>query len=436
MQQLRSLVHDCLAKHMYDSAIFFADKLVSMSGQAPAEVYTLAQGFYCRGQHRRCLHLLRSTQLIDKDVRIRYLASRCMLACGELEECLELLGGEAASNPSELSLGALPPAVPGTINYLSVTCLMRGRVFDAQENLAKATAWYRHALQTDPFNYEAYEALVGLRRLAPGEEAQLLAGLDIPPGQEWLRLLYQSATRTGGAETEAALATLEAPATAPAAPPRRETMETPTLARAAPPPGPETDGRVRGWGLAEDADVAAARAEWLCRRGRFAESWALTQSALARDPYALQCLPWHCAAGVRLRKKQDLFLLAHRVMEAHEQSGTAWYAVGCYYLATEPRGAEAATRAFARATRADRGCSPAWLGLAAALTASGEAEAALQAYRSASRLFPGLHEPLLGMARAYASMNVMPLAEQVLSQVITEWFFLRGGVVVRYWLAG
>lgn len=42
-QRMRSLVHDCLAKHMYESAIFYADKLVTMSNGAAADVYTLAE---------------------------------------------------------------------------------------------------------------------------------------------------------------------------------------------------------------------------------------------------------------------------------------------------------------------------------------------------------------------------------------------------------
>lgn len=41
--RLRSLVQDCLAKHMYDSAAFFADKLVTLSQRAPADIYLLAQ---------------------------------------------------------------------------------------------------------------------------------------------------------------------------------------------------------------------------------------------------------------------------------------------------------------------------------------------------------------------------------------------------------
>ncbi len=41
--RLRSLVHDCLAKHMYEAAAFFADKLVTLSRGAPQDVYILAQ---------------------------------------------------------------------------------------------------------------------------------------------------------------------------------------------------------------------------------------------------------------------------------------------------------------------------------------------------------------------------------------------------------
>lgn len=58
------------------------------------------------------------------------------------------------------------------------------------------------------------------------------------------------------------------------------------------------------------ADPAHARPQ-LCS-GRYAEAWELTQAALERDPLATQCLPAHCAAGVALRRKEDLFLFAHR----------------------------------------------------------------------------------------------------------------------------
>lgn len=76
VQQLRQLVHDCLAKHQYASATFFADKVVTLSNYAPTEVYTLAQAFFLSGQFRRCLMLLKNTGFVEKDLRFRYLAAK------------------------------------------------------------------------------------------------------------------------------------------------------------------------------------------------------------------------------------------------------------------------------------------------------------------------------------------------------------------------
>lgn len=41
--RLRELVHDCLSKHLERSAVFYADKLVTLSGSNPGDVYLLAQ---------------------------------------------------------------------------------------------------------------------------------------------------------------------------------------------------------------------------------------------------------------------------------------------------------------------------------------------------------------------------------------------------------
>lgn len=41
--RLRLLVQDCIDKHLYASAVFYADKLVTLSGSAPSDVYLMAQ---------------------------------------------------------------------------------------------------------------------------------------------------------------------------------------------------------------------------------------------------------------------------------------------------------------------------------------------------------------------------------------------------------
>jgi hypothetical protein len=42
-ERLRRLVPDCVSKHLYKSAVFFAGKLCTMSDNQPSDVYLLAQ---------------------------------------------------------------------------------------------------------------------------------------------------------------------------------------------------------------------------------------------------------------------------------------------------------------------------------------------------------------------------------------------------------
>lgn len=42
-ERLRALVQDCIAKHLYKGAVFFADKLLTLSDNSPSDLYLLAQ---------------------------------------------------------------------------------------------------------------------------------------------------------------------------------------------------------------------------------------------------------------------------------------------------------------------------------------------------------------------------------------------------------
>eukprot|EP00887_Chlorella_sp_A99_P002438 scaffold10.g2438.t1 len=447
---LRSVVHDCLAKHMYDAAAFFADKLLTFTAGAPAEA------FYCNRQFRRCLQLLRASELVEKDMRFRYLAARCLAECREWEECLGLLGGLEAEGPEQLGL-AMPRAAPGTISYLSAVCLLRGR---------------------------AFQLLVGNHKLSGGEELALVASLDIPPTHAWLRALYTAKKYEQAAAIDRALEELEnlppnsqqqqqqqqqaavtppADGALPAAtpPPGRQLPATPAARQAAqqrqqqqvaPGSGPEPmsmtpapsgsaemDGAAAaaagggggaarlpgGWGLGDNLDVIACRADWLYQRGAYAECYALTSAALEHDPYAAECLPAHLAAALELRKKNELFVRGHRLVEEYPEKAVSWFA---------------ARRTFGKATALDRAFAPAWVAFGHAFAAQDESDQArggvlavvcggaessgegwwwweaMAAYRTAARLFPGLHAPLLGMGMEYLRMNNLGLAETCFAQ--------------------
>jgi anaphase-promoting complex subunit 6 len=115
---LRSLAQDCIAKHLYTSAVFYADKLVVLSGGAPADVYLLAQAMYVARQPLRALALLKAPpaparrhasrdqqptpQPLLLDARFAYLAAKCAAAAGEWHEALALLGSEDGAAEAEL----------------------------------------------------------------------------------------------------------------------------------------------------------------------------------------------------------------------------------------------------------------------------------------------------------------------------------------------
>jgi tetratricopeptide (TPR) repeat protein len=120
---------------------------------------------------------------------------RCLAEIKEWDECLEMLGGIDMEGPEALLAFPTPPSLLGTtLDYLSAMCYLRAQVYDAQENFPRAVQWYKAALTRDPFNYEAFQALVEKHKLPVEEEAAMVAEISarLPSEQRWLGLLYRS----------------------------------------------------------------------------------------------------------------------------------------------------------------------------------------------------------------------------------------------------
>lgn len=387
---------------------------------------------------------------------------RCLAENKDWEECLELLGGLEIDDPDQLHFSA-PPSEPGAqLDYISAVCLLRGKAYDALENFPRAIHWYKSALIKDPFNQDAFHKLIGCHKLTEKEERELITNISalIPEQHKWLALLYRCSCKQFDNQSllaaEHALNCLEnhpsaldntiteyaatdyakkdAPKATPASRTRRKSaaamnispiteegsphnhhitatpLHTPLLhahTSAAHKPLPSD-----GWGLTRNADITACRANLLYHIGRYQEAFSLSSSTLERDPYSPSVLPIHVASAVQLGKKNDLFMLSHRLIKAHAQHALSWYAAGCYYYTTKQF--NAARQYFSKATTLDPSFAPAWISFALSFAALDETDQAMAGYRTAARLFPGLYEPLLGMGLEYSKMNNFPLAEQML----------------------
>eukprot|EP00899_Mesostigma_viride_P002645 jgi/Mesvir1/12381/Mv00559-RA.3 len=485
LEKLRRLVRDCISKHMATSAVFFADKLVSLSGGCPQDVFLLVQAYMYGRQHRRALHLIRAWSAEraqplapGDELALRYLAAKCLVECGQWEECLSLLdgvevpapdqGGPSAQGPKGGVRGTPAPsiwveaetALPGeALNLRAALCYLRGQAYDALSNRAKATHWFKAAVKADPFCYQAVEKLLEHQLLTAEQEQQLFESLDrSSPMAEWLVSLY-TCKRKKYNQLDTFEATVRSLETGQAGTGGSATrgdepvggVPSGRLDRGGAEAGPQTLGSTRaarvGRGLsAEFGDVGGAageaaaadaggetsprglgrldgngdvmswRADYEFHKGDFLACVTLTERLLERDPYHLSCLPIHLAACVELKRSNDLYLRAHQLVEEYPERAISWYAVGCYY--TSIGHYDSARRYYSKATGLDASFAAAWIGFGLSFSAQDETDQALVAFRTAARLFPGCHLAPLYIGMEYQKTSNLNLAEQYLLQAL------------------
>ncbi|KAG8464771.1 hypothetical protein KFE25_010139 [Diacronema lutheri] len=428
LDRLRSIVADSLGKHMYANAIFFADKLVSMSNGDPDDVYRLAQAYYYTRQHRRALRLLRAHGLVAASVRACFLAARCLIESQAYDECLTTIARGVAlceTDPHARTAAGAAHGADGRLSALASLYLLAGKAHDAQDHRSLAAKSYAQAACEDVFCFEAVDTLVSRRMLSAEQQRSLLAQIvaRVPPSEGWLRVYYQARLDEAHALALVARMTSASPPGAPgvalgasaADASNAPAMPAPLgAARAAAPPAAPAPPL---YNLEHNAELVSMVAEAQFERGAYGSAFDLSSRVLRADPFEMAAVPVHCCALHQLRRKPELFDIGHRLVEAYPQRAETWFAVGCYYSLIGEY--ESARRHFSKATALQPTFVPAWIGFAHAFAAQEESDQAMAAYRSATRLFAGSPLPWLGIGMEYLRTNHLPLAEQYLRQAHT-----------------
>ncbi|KAK6154269.1 hypothetical protein DH2020_008517 [Rehmannia glutinosa] len=182
IEKLRGVVRDCVSKHLYSSAIFFADKVAAVTSD-PADIYMQAQALYLGRHYRRAFHLLNASQIVLRDLRFRYLAAKCLEELKEWDQCLLMLGdakvdehGNITDTKDYNSMYLDKDGEDREINIISAICFLRGKAYEALENRAQARLWYKAAIRADPLCYEALECLIEGHMLTCEEGTDLSIG--------------------------------------------------------------------------------------------------------------------------------------------------------------------------------------------------------------------------------------------------------------------
>ena len=140
LERLRGLVLDCVSKHLHASAVFFADKLVTLSEGAPEDVFLLAQAHCYSGAHARALALLRAEGLTTASPRFLHLTCSCLVELQQHEEALAVLGEAGA--PFRVDAGGVGAENDGVATTAACEVL-RGRVYLALENRSAAARCFK-----------------------------------------------------------------------------------------------------------------------------------------------------------------------------------------------------------------------------------------------------------------------------------------------------
>src|SRR5690349_3046900 len=105
------------------------------------------------------------------------------------------------------------------------------------------------------------------------------------------------------------------------------------------------------------------------------------------DKFNLACIPMHLVSLYELDQKNELFFIAHELVNQHPKDAVAWFAVGVYYYLIGNLGE--ARRYFGKSSTIDRHYGPAWIGFGHSFALEGEHDQAISAYATSSKLFQG-----------------------------------------------
>ncbi|KAG0266487.1 anaphase promoting complex subunit cdc16 [Mortierella polycephala] len=373
---------DAMEQHMYKTAAYWGDKVLSITDDVN-DVFWLCQVYYLMGEYPRAINLLQRFDLLESSIACRLLAIQCMIRSEKWTEALEYLGEDNFFS----SKGHIGPNLGGLEIEASLCCL-RGLVFKNMNNMVRAKECFKEALQIDVKCYEALDVLISNDMLTSNEERELIDGLEFykrlqGPDAEFVKMLYKSKLK------------------------KFENVDEQD----------EIYSVLSTKFQAENADLLYSRADIYFTQCRFDKCLECTKKILEMDKYNLACMPMHLVSLYELDLKNDLFYIAHELVDRHPKEAVAWFAVGVYYYLT--KNMSEARRYFGKASSTDRHYGPAWIGFGHSFAMEGEHDQAISAYATSSKLFQGSHLGAMYLGMQHLQQNNVLLAQKYLTSCLT-----------------
>ncbi|KAJ7599294.1 hypothetical protein C8J56DRAFT_916352 [Mycena floridula] len=441
VDRMRLWRHDALMQHLYDTAAFWGDKIVSWTND-PNDAFWLAQTYFMTNQYSRAERLLTRlfptappkppnspaqlnghlsskgkgrevdgpistamprlpiglgglleipesmqdnvSRLVDMSVACRYLAAQCQIRQGNWEEATEMLGEANPFRDSGRS-GPSVPNVDGGIKIEASMCHLRGILMLKLNRGDQAKACFMEALALDVKCFDAFQQLVNGEMMTPDEEWEFVQGLaygtQTPNDASFVQLMYTTRLRKYKHTTEHALT--------------RQRL-------------------VDEYGLGDNPDVLFSFADALYVNFRWSDCYIITSRILGLVSIHGPTMPLHIACMFHLdHLHSKLFMLAHEMVDREPENAMSWYAVGVWYL-TCGKWAQA-RQYFSKTSLMDPRFAPAWVAFGHTFGLEGEHDHAVTAYSTCARMFTGSHLPLMFVGMEQIMLSNFSMADEALN---------------------
>ncbi|KAJ8080842.1 anaphase-promoting complex subunit Cut9 [Marasmius tenuissimus] len=445
IDRMRLWRHDALMQHLYETAAFWGDKIMTWSND-PNDAFWLAQTYFMQHQYSRAERLLTRafptspprlpatpplnltngdmssykgkgreqdllsstipisripmgptgvldhsedlhgpvSRLVDMSVACRYLAAQCQVRQGNWAGATEMLGEANPFRDSGRS-GPTVPNIDGGIKIEASMCHLRGLLMLKMNKADQAKHCFMEALALDVKCYDAFDQLVSGEMLSPEEEWEFVQGLSYssqtPQDASFIQMMYTTRLRKYKHVEEQALT-------------RRRLVEE--------------------YGLGDNPDLLFSFADALYTNFRWSDCFVITSRILSLVTIHNPTMPLHLACMYHLKHLHSkLFLLAHEMVESEPENPISWYAVGVWYLSH--KNWVSARQYFSKTSLMDPRFGPAWIAFGHTFSNEGEHDHAVTAYSTAARMFPGSHIPLTFVGMEQIVLSNFKLADEALA---------------------
>ena len=365
LRKARSLAQQYTAKQLYDTALFWADKALTLSNGNVNDLASYIQTLYLSGQYQRAVHTLQSKPFFLQCPALKYLAARCHAACKEWDQVITLLKPvtDEFSISSEQEVTTIECPVIGDVQ--SASLVLQGEAYERLGNLHDAVTCYKEALMADVFCEEALERLSQHYSLTSEEERSLFSSMPFKKQcsfeeERMLKFLYQTKLRHG-----------------------LELMQEHKSLKP----------------LYTNLDVLCSTGDRHFRDMNTDACYHVTSNILRQDPYHNTALLLHIACCIQNGKADELFSIGNQLVNYYPHTALPWYAVGCYYIVVKKH--QSARKYLTKSVSIDAQFAPAHMAFGFSFASEGEHDQAIAAFSNAARIMKGSHLPLMHLGRAY-----------------------------------